>query len=369
MGNAGNKVIVLTIGANPSGIVEASINYDVFNIHSNGKLLSYVKGVGSLLRAAHRLIKENDVNLIIANTPISSLFALTIMFISGRRNLRLLRIVHGMWAKEMVERPETRELYGSVILTRTLPPISRSIEKFELTKANQIIAVSKELQNYVEHITGRHGISVIPAGVDIRTFSPPEESKQTIRQYLGLENKKSVLFTGIIKEIKGLKFLVDASPTLLKKHDIQFIIVGNGPELPSIMDQADKLGLSDSFVFTGRVSDPQLVDYYKVADIYCLPSIWEGLPQSLLEAMSCGLPTVVTPVGGIPSLIHDGENGLLIPAKNSAAIAEKVDYILSRPGEADRIGANARATIVETYEWGEICERIMQVASPDVDHA
>lgn len=368
MGSIGNKVIALTIGPGSENIDDVDANYSRMNIRTDGKLSSNLKGIMGLLRAAHRLIKENDIDLIVANTPISNLIALAIRFRCGRKRVQSLRIVHGMWAREMQERPESREIYGSVVLTEILPPISRFIEKFELSRTDQIIVVSEELQTYVEHITGRHGINVVPAGVDIMTFSPPDKSKQAIRQSLGLRDKKSVLFTGIIKEIKGLRFLVDASSPLLKKHDIQFVIVGNGPELPEIMKQIDNLELSGSFTFTGRVSDSQLIDYYRCADVYCLPSLWEGLPQSLLEAMSCGLPTVATSVGGIPSLIDDGENGLLIPAKDPVAIVEKVDYLLTRLGEADRIGANARATILDNYAWEEICARIKHIVNPDVNY-
>ncbi|MBE6807673.1 MAG: glycosyltransferase [Ruminococcaceae bacterium] len=145
-------------------------------------------------------------------------------------------------------------------------------------------------------------IPVVYNGVDCARYDIPKVAGDTF----------NFVSVGTIYEVKNFPFLVDCFAALHKTHpETRLTIVGNGAQRGKLHQQIDALGLSEAVTITGTVGNVE--DYLAAADVYVASSHFEGLPLSILEAMAAGLPVITTNVGGVPDVVHHGENGLLIP--------------------------------------------------------
>ncbi len=126
--------------------------------------------------------------------------------------------------------------------------------------------------------------------------------------------------------IKGTSYLIRAM-TYVKEGTL--LIIGDGPEKTKLELLSEELGLTGRVLFAGRIDDRSMLSYHlKRAMVFVLPSLSEGTPRAIIEAMSCGLPIVATNVGGIPGIVTDGVNGFLVPTRNEKALAEAIEKAL-----------------------------------------
>jgi glycosyltransferase involved in cell wall biosynthesis len=160
-----------------------------------------------------------------------------------------------------------------------------------------------------------------------------------------------VLSVGRLVPGKGMNVVIDACA----RAGRPLVIVGGGPERPALERQAAALGADVRFA--GTVDQAELGGFYRDASVMVLASLTEGLPNVLLEAMSHGRPVVATPCGGIPDLIDDGVNGLLVPAGDSAALAAALDRLMAEPETTARLAAAGRRT-VEPFAWDRLQPRL-----------
>lgn len=139
-----------------------------------------------------------------------------------------------------------------------------------------------------------------------------------------------LLFVGRLVPVKGLAYLFEAVRLLL--HDgvpVRLILVGAGPHLKTLITLAAEHKLTSAVEFTGEVSfGPRLLALYREADIFVLPSLSEGTPRVLWEAMAAGLPIVATSVGGVPEIIQHGETGLLVPPQSAQQLAVAIQRMI-----------------------------------------
>jgi glycosyltransferase involved in cell wall biosynthesis len=120
------------------------------------------------------------------------------------------------------------------------------------------------------------------------------------------------------------------------------------------------MGLSDKFTFLGNLGSEQLVKCYHAATVFVLPSYYEGLPTSLLEAMACGLPVVTTNVGSIPEIVENNRNGTIVPKGDPLAISEAVLHLLKNKQERLEIGRAARKKVELYYDWNKLVDRLIR---------
>ena len=147
---------------------------------------------------------------------------------------------------------------------------------------------------------------------------------------------------------KGLPIFLEAAKHVLTVAPRTiFVIVGDGPLRNSLLALASQLGLGQSFLMTGSVEEPS--QYFKAFDLFVLPSLKEGLPFALLEAMAYGLPVVSTEVGGMPEVNIDGETGLVVPSSNPRALADAILNLLRNSERAAEMGASAAARVEVRY--------------------
>ena len=212
-------------------------------------------------------------------------------------------------------------------------------------------------------------IEQVGNGIDTREFSPatPDE-KRRLRQSLGLDpDRPLVLFVGFFSQDKQPRVLFDAWLRLREVHhiDANLVFVGATKSGYYEVDEnlaggmradAESRGLNDRLTFTGPLHDVH--EYFRLADVFVLPSRREGLPVALMEAMSCGLPCVASRlVGATDSLIDDGASGLLVQPGNVDAFAEALREMLTNPDRAGRMGAAARVVIADRFSASTIAAR------------
>jgi glycosyltransferase involved in cell wall biosynthesis len=164
----------------------------------------------------------------------------------------------------------------------------------------------------------------------------------------------TVLFVGRLAPKKGVEYLIEACASVAAEHEL--VIVGDGSERERLERLAADLEVPARF--EGFVDPEDIDEYYRSSGIFVLPSTeGEGMPNAVLEAMSWGMPVVVTTSGALPEMIKDGQNGFIVPMRDSEAIAERLELMLEDLETRRTVGDGARAYIGETHSWEAITEQ------------
>jgi len=191
-------------------------------------------------------------------------------------------------------------------------------------------------------------LMTIKNGIDGSRFAINID-RQAKRKELGISLAGQVI--GVIsrlEKVKGITYLLQAMPEIIKTFpDLTLLIVGDGSEMDNLQAETNQLGFEQNVIFTGARHD--IPEIFQMLDIYLLPSISEGLPMGLLEAMAAGCPTIAAEIGGIPSVITHGRSGSLIPVRNPDRITEEIIYLLSNETLRARYSKFARLTIKNTF--------------------
>ncbi len=136
------------------------------------------------------------------------------------------------------------------------------------------------------------------------------------------------------------------------------MIAGDGPERERLEALAAELGFGERVTFTGVVSQDEARELYRGSDLFCLPSLAEGLPAVLMEAMACGLPVVSTRIDAIPELVVDGESGLLVEPGDSAGLRAALERLTGDPKLRAALGAAGRRRVAERHELGRQADQL-----------
>jgi glycosyltransferase involved in cell wall biosynthesis len=209
------------------------------------------------------------------------------------------------------------------------------------SRADRIIAVSEQVADAtLLHIRlPRERVITIPNGIDSERFRM-QGNRDELRQQLDVPIDKPVVVSiGRLTQQKGYPYLLAALALISPEERPLTLIAGDGPDRHELEVQAQALGLSHTHFLGNRQDIPALL---AAADIFVLPSLWEGLPLVLLEAMSSGLPAVVTAVGGNQEVVEHGKSGLLVPAADVQALAAAIRRLLSNPWQREQMGQAAR---------------------------
>jgi glycosyltransferase involved in cell wall biosynthesis len=224
------------------------------------------------------------------------------------------------------------------------------INRILARKTSKIVAVShivKSLLMERDHIDPSK-INVIYNGIDTDRFQS-YLTKEEARDKLGLPAESLVIGTvGRLEKPKGQLHLIRAFGKVSEQNpDTKLVIVGTGSLESSLKSDVSRQRIDDSVIFLGLRRD--IPDILRAFDIFVMPSLSEGFPMALLEAMSLALPVIVTPVGGIPELVTDERNGIFVPPADESALAKKIlDLSANRP-RLTRLGNSAKETIFEKF--------------------
>jgi len=198
----------------------------------------------------------------------------------------------------------------------------------------------------------------IPNGVDRARFHPSSSKRSFLRNNLGIDEQDVVVMSlGQLRAAKGVPVLLEAIPAILRKCErVTVLIAGSGP-LSHVVSQwasKEKFGSRIKLVLR-HISPDETAFFFNCCDLFVLPSYWEGLPLSLLEAMACGACPVASSVGDVPSVITDGVNGILVKPGNPRELGDKIVELVRDQELMKSIRQNS-AKIVETHDWDRIAE-------------
>jgi glycosyltransferase involved in cell wall biosynthesis len=223
------------------------------------------------------------------------------------------------------------------------------------------IAVSESVKNSC--INKRHiredKTFVIHNGIPLQDFLSPEaDIVQKERERLGIEPDFMVIGTvAKLREEKGTRYLIESAAKVMDLHPkTNLLIAGDGPLMGDLKNLSEKHGIADRVRFAGFRNDIPVI--LSIIDRFVIPSITEGSPLALLEAMAMGKPIIATNVGGIVEILRDGETGLLVPSRDPEALAERIVHLLGDVTESRRLGSRAREEIGKY----DICSHVRKLS-------
>ena len=230
---------------------------------------------------------------------------------------------------------------------------------FMAKKASRIIAVSTTVEEeLMAAAVNPVKLSRIPNGVDVVRFRPGAD-KGRLRETLQLPDKKTIVYTGRLSIEKGVDFLVRSFLKVERNGEYQLIIIGEGPEKEHIVHLLDNVHRGKPVLLLNSIDD--VAGYLHAADLFILPSRFEGLSNSLLEAMACALPVISARVGGSTDIIEHGSNGLLVDVDNVEQMLDAIAYVFDDPRLAARLGKSARKTIEAHHDLSTIADRYVML--------
>lgn len=231
------------------------------------------------------------------------------------------------------------------------------VDRFVMRGFPRVATVSAELTAQLcGHGLSSSALTTIANGVDMEEYG---DAQPTLRAELAPPG----LLVGAVGRLspeKGLGHFLRAAALVLRQFpDTSFALIGDGPQRADLMAVARELGIAEHVVFTGRRTD--MAGVYASLDLVVLPSLQEGLPMVVLEAMASGRPLIASRVGDIGQVVTQGENGLLVPAGDSRALSAAMTQLLGDAVMRQRLGAAARVTVGRDYSALAMAKRYLEI--------
>ncbi|AKU13578.1 glycosyltransferase family protein [Azoarcus sp. CIB] len=307
----------------------------------------------ALMRALRKRIVEVATTLrpdvIHAHSPV--LNVLPALSAGRRLGIPVVYEIRAFWEDAAVDHGTAREQGLRYRMTHAL-------ETWALKRVDHVFTICEGLRS---DIVGRgisaERVTVIPNAVDIESFQLSGEPDAALKSRLGLEGKTVVGFVGSFYAYEGLDLLLEAVPALLQRlPDLRVLLVGGGPQEASLKARAERLGIADRVIFTGRVPHDEVSRYYDLIDLLAYPRHSMRLtelvtPLKPLEAMAQGRVFVASDVGGHKELVRDGVTGRLFRAGNPQALAEAVVDMLAKRGQWGDYRVAGRRFVESERNW------------------
>jgi glycosyltransferase involved in cell wall biosynthesis len=233
-------------------------------------------------------------------------------------------------------------------LTRLLIALERAVARW----MDGVVAVSPAVKDELvgHRVVAPEKVTVIPLGLDLGRLVRPDLPRGLFRAELGVgPDVPLVGAVGRLVPVKGLDTLLEAAALVARRQPrAVFVLVGDGPQRPVLVARTRALALDGQVRFVGWRMDVEHI--YPDLDVVVLPSLHEGTPVSVIEAMAAGRPVVATSVGGVPDLIRDRDTGLLVPPRDPGALAAAILELLEDPALRARLGAAARPAVYPGFD-------------------
>jgi len=238
--------------------------------------------------------------------------------------------------------PEIRHIH------RAIAPLRRAV----LKRARVIVANSASLARLSESIDP-FPVQVIPNGVDASIFAPGAASARHA------DDEFRILFVGRLNVQKNVDALIESMAALAALPGPRAVleIVGDGSERPALERLAAQRGVATSLHWSGWLAKPAVIARYQRAHVFVNPSFYEGMPNTILEAMACALPVVATRIGGNDDLVVEGETGFLVGVAAPHEVTEALQRLRTDPKLGARLGERGRQRVVEAFDWSQVAAR------------
>ena len=272
------------------------------------------------------------------------------------------------YAGKYLNVPSVVSIRGNDIERAAFDPSKFSHIMYALQKASAVTTNTRELVDRAKAFFDRE-IVLIQNGIDTDHFKPMEKISwlvQSVRllpfegsslpsyswnQQTSPRQNRVIGFAGELREKKGLKTILSAYAQVYKKYSVTLLIVGvvrpGGDK--EYFDDFCTLNPNLQIIVTGHISPKGLPNYYSLMDVFVHPSLRDGMPNSLLEAMACGKPVITTPVGGMLDLVKDRENGIFVPVNDAEGLANAIQEVFENAELRNRLGKAARQTVIDGF--------------------
>jgi glycosyltransferase involved in cell wall biosynthesis len=237
---------------------------------------------------------------------------------------------------------------------------ARLINPLIALTSHRLVAISAATRNALieyEYMPAAR-IKVIYNGITPLTVE--EDRKQELLTELGIKPGEVVIGTvARLDSVKNQPMMLQTTRTLIDQgYKVRLLLVGDGPERQNLEAERKRLTLDNAVIFTGFQSKP--ADYLSLMDIFLLPSFTEGTSMTLLEAMSLGIPTVATRVGGTPEIVEDKETGFLIESDNQEAFTRAIKNLLDQPEQRKKMGSAAKARFEQRFSVKQMVDQYQE---------
>jgi len=252
--------------------------------------------------------------------------------------------------------PSVVSIRGNDIERAAFDPSKFSHVMYALHNASAVTTNASELVKKAKAFIERE-IFLIPNGIDTEHFKPMEK-KRALAESLGLDagktkEERSVVigFVGELRDKKGLKTLLNAYAQVNKKNLSALLIVGEvrQGEDKELFNEFQISNPDFRIIVTGYIPPSDIPAYYALMDVFVHPSLRDGMPNALLEAMACERTVIATPVGGMTDIVQNSENGMIIPVNDADALTNAINRLLADEPLRKKLGQSGRQTIIEKF--------------------
>lgn len=329
--------------------VETHENVDVYRVTTTRKYLVTFETLYYSIRT--RLRVDFDSYDVIHGTLMP---ASTIGLLGVRKENTPIVVTSHSFALEEVFAHDADQL-PDYLLKYFFHPMNVAMDNIAARSADQIIAISTRMkeQLHESYRISPDRITHVPHGVDSTVFRPAVQPHPSVSR-----DKITLLFVGRLVTRKRASLAIETLAQL-DRDDVELLIAGTGRRRSQLQALARSLDLDEQVKFLGYVPKEELPLLYASSDLFLFMSNYEGFGLVILESMASGTPVVGRPVGGVPDVIEDNENGVITPGE-SEAIAERIEGLLSSPEELEEMSVAARERAVE-LSWDYVASRVEEV--------
>ena len=270
-------------------------------------------------------------------------------------------------------------LHGSDVFMAEHNPLLGAMARGALQGASHVTSCSADLRERLLRIGGgpEDKVLLVPNGTDLDPDAAAHADGGLLARLPIQDDEPLVVGVGRMVDKKGFSYLLDAIPRVLEAHPkTRFVLGGGGDLLPDLEAQAARLGLGDRLLFPGMLAHPEVLELVERADLFAMSSIRDakgnvdGLPIVVLEAMAAGTPVVASDLAGMPLAVDPGRTGLLVPEKDSQALADALIELLGDPERRRQMGEASRRKVVEELNWDAVArhhDRLYRRATGDAN--
>ena len=300
------------------------------------RILNYFKIFGLSATILPNIIKENKIEIISYQDPVSSFFSILVLKIR-RIKVKIIIETHGDFI-------ETLSLEKNLLFPSLYKKIFLNMARYTLGRADKLRAVSSSTEAQVKEINQTKEITRFPAWVDFDNFKdilPVRENNKDFK----------ILFIGSVTDRKKPHLIVEAINNLNSK-DVNLYVVGPTPNesyLSKLKELVNKYELEEQVVFAGSVDRESVMEYYSQSNLMILPSVSEGLARVIFESQATGCPVLVTDAPGMGDIVIDGQTGYVFESNNLESLTNKIQEIKTNYKDAINVGKNAKDFILSNY--------------------
>lgn len=313
--------------------------------------LPFSRGDIRLAGSIHRIIREKGFTCVDMHNPQSHFWGLLASKTAGLSHL--VTTVHNSSDSTV---PHLKTVLNEAVL------------RLNAFAGSRFVAVSRSVHDHLTSLgIPSNRISIIPNGINM-TRSPEAGQREALRRHWGWnQDDYIVLAVGRLEAVKGHRFLVDAMPSIARLYPhVRCLLVGEGRQRESLQARVEALHMRDHIRFTGFCEN--IHEIMMASDLFCMPSLSEGLPYALLEACACRLPLVVTNVGGMTEFLKKDKTAVMVAAQSAEKLSGGITRMIEHPDQAKTMGQAAFASLQRRFDADRMLSRTVSVYSAtDVD--